>query len=68
VTSHAAVTATRLELTGIVNCWDLLVNEQNSTCRIGRTHLKAGDAITLDAATGSIYPGFQPLKSVKDIM
>jgi pyruvate,orthophosphate dikinase len=68
VTSHAAVTATRLELTGIVNCWDLLVNEQNSTCRIGRTHLKAGDAITLDASTGSIYLGFQPLKSVKDIM
>jgi len=68
VTSHAAVTATRLALTGIVNCWDLLVNEQNSTCRIGRTHLKAGDAITLDASTGSIYLGFQPLKSFKDIM
>ncbi len=68
VTSHAAVTATRLELTGIVNCWDLLVNEQNSTCRIGRTYLKAGDAITLDAGTGSVYLGFQPLKSFKDIM
>lgn len=67
VTSHAAVTATRLELTGIVNCWDLLVNEQNSSCRIGKVHLKAGDAITLDASTGSIYLGYLPLKSVKDI-
>lgn len=67
VTSHAAVTATRLDLTGIVNCWDLIVNEQNSTCRIGQTRLKAGDAITLDASTGSIYKGHQALKSFKDI-
>jgi pyruvate,orthophosphate dikinase len=34
VTSHAAVTATRLGLIGVENCRDLVVNEANSTLRI----------------------------------
>ena len=67
VTSHAAVTATRLGLIGIVNCWDLSVNEANSTCRIGSKELKAGDQITLDAGSGTIYDGWQALKSIHDL-
>ena len=67
VTSHAAVTATRLDLIGIVNCWDLSVDESNSSCQIGSLQLQAGDPITLDASSGSIYQGRQPLKSIHDV-
>ena len=52
VTSHAAVTATRLGLIGVVNCHDLVVNEDDSTCYIGETKLEAGDKISLDATGG----------------
>ena len=64
VTSHAAVTATRLGLIGIVNCRELLVDEDNSTCKIGDLQLKAGDKISLDATGGTIYLGHYPLQSV----
>ncbi len=64
VTSHAAVTATRLGLIGIVNCKDLVVDEANSTCSIKEHSFKAGDRLTLDATSGTIYPGFQKLQSV----
>ncbi|MDD3534243.1 MAG: PEP-utilizing enzyme, partial [Candidatus Cloacimonetes bacterium] len=64
VTSHAAVTATRLGLVGIVNCRELFVDEDNSTCRIGNLQLKAGDKISLDATGGAIYLGHYPLQSV----
>lgn len=64
VTSHAAVTATRLGLIGIVNCRDLFVDEDNSTCRIGNVQLKAGDKISLDSTGGTIYLGHYPLQSV----
>jgi pyruvate,orthophosphate dikinase len=67
VTSHAAVTATRLGLIGIVNCKDLVVNEADSTCRIKDNSFKAGDKITLDASSGTIYPGFQKLQSVHSL-
>jgi len=64
VTSHAAVTATRLGLIGVVNCRDLVVSESDSNCRIGNTYLKAGDKIALDATSGAIYLGHYPLVSV----
>ncbi|MBW6514986.1 MAG: pyruvate phosphate dikinase [Candidatus Cloacimonetes bacterium] len=64
VTSHAAVTATRLGLIGVVNCRELVVNEEVATCRIGNFSLVAGDKIALDATSGSIYLGHYPLKSV----
>lgn len=67
VTSHAAVTATRLGLIGIVNCKDLVVDETNSTCTIGAKSFVAGDKITLDATSGNIYPGFQKLQSVHSL-
>lgn len=66
ITSHAAVTATRLGLIGIVNCWDLSVNETDSTCRIGNLELKAGDPISLDATSGAIYEGYLPLRNIHE--
>ncbi len=68
VTSHAAVTATRLGLIGIVNCRELIVDEDSSTCRIGNLELKAGDKISLDATGGTIYLGHYPLQSVYSLM
>ncbi|HRX76887.1 MAG TPA: PEP-utilizing enzyme, partial [Candidatus Cloacimonadota bacterium] len=68
VTSHAAVTATRLGLIGVVNCRDLVVNEANSTLRIKNVDLKAGDKITIDATGGMIYLGIQPLQSVQSLV
>ncbi|MDD2229287.1 MAG: PEP/pyruvate-binding domain-containing protein, partial [Candidatus Cloacimonetes bacterium] len=68
VTSHASVTATRLGLIGIVNCWDLTVDESSSVCKIGECELKSGDAITIDATTGYIYSGHHPLKSIHEIL
>ena len=64
ITSHAAVTATRLGLIGVVNCRELVVNEEESTCRIDRVLLKPGDQISLDATGGTIYLGHYPLQSV----
>lgn len=68
VTSHAAVTATRLGLIGVVNCHELVVNEKDSTCSIGKTLLKAGDKISLDATGGTIYKGHYPLQSAHNLM
>ena len=64
VTSHAAVTATRLGIIGIVNCKDLVVLEAEAKCRIGKTYLQAGDKLALDATSGAIYSGHYPLVSV----
>jgi pyruvate,orthophosphate dikinase len=68
VTSHAAVTATRLGLIGVVNCRDLVVDEKNSICRIKDISLKAGDKIALDATGGTIYLGHYPLQSVQSLI
>jgi len=67
VTSHAAVTATRLGLIGIVNCRDLHVNDRSRSCRIGDFTLIPGDPITLDATSGAIYRGHQALQSVHNL-
>ena len=67
VTSHAAVTATRLGINGVVNCRDLVVIEQEGRCRIGSLDLKPGDKIALDATNGSIYLGHYPLESIRNL-
>lgn len=57
VTSHAAVTAAKLNKVCIVNCKELLVNDQEKTCKIGEHNLQYGSIISLDAKSGSIYLG-----------
>ena len=49
VTSHAAVTAIRLGLVGIVNCRQLKVFEDQNNCRTRETLFKPGDEIAIDA-------------------
>ncbi|MDD3464320.1 MAG: PEP/pyruvate-binding domain-containing protein [Candidatus Cloacimonetes bacterium] len=64
VTSHAAVTAIRLGLVGIVNCRQLKVFEDQNNCRIGETLFKPGDEIAIDAGSGAIYLGHYPVETI----
>ncbi|HLN52149.1 MAG TPA: PEP/pyruvate-binding domain-containing protein [Lentimicrobium sp.] len=61
-TSHAAVTAVRLEKTCVVNCTQLIVNEREKTCSINGTLLKPGDKIAIDGNLGNIYLGNYKVK------
>ncbi len=61
-TSHAAVTAVRLDKTCVVNCSDLIVNEKEKICSINGRTLKPGDKIAIDGNLGNIYAGNYPVK------
>ncbi len=65
VTSHAAVTAIRLGLVGIVNCRQLKVFEDENHCRIGETLLQPGDEIAIDASSGAIFLGHYPVETIR---
>jgi pyruvate,orthophosphate dikinase len=67
VTSHAAVTATRLGLTGVVNCRELKVFDAESYCIIGEMKLETGDPIAIDATSGSIYAGHYPIETTRKL-
>ncbi len=57
VTSHAAVTAQKLGKVCIVNCKELVVNEQKRECRLNGSTIKSGDTISIDGNVGIIYEG-----------
>lgn len=61
-TSHAAVTAVRLNKTCIVNCVDLQTNEKEHQCNINGFIFKTGDEIAIDGYTGNIYKGNYAVK------
>lgn len=61
-TSHAAVTAGRLGKICVVNCTDLYILHHEGRCQFGKANLGPGDAISLDAHTGSVYLGHFPLQ------
>lgn len=61
-TSHAAVTAVRLEKTCVVNCTQLIVNEKEKTCTINGQLLRSGDKIAIDGNLGNIYLGNYKIK------
>lgn len=65
VTSHAAVTATRLGLVGVVNCRQLKVFEDQGCCRIGERTLAAGEAIAIDAGSGAVHLGHYPVEKLR---
>ncbi len=62
VTSHAAVTAVRLNKTCIVNCTELRINEKDGICNINGYIFKSGDEIAIDGYTGNIYKGNYSVK------
>lgn len=61
-TSHAAVTAVRLEKTCVVNCTHLVVNEKDKSCTINGHTLRSGDKIAIDGNLGNIYLGNYKVK------
>ncbi len=56
-TSHAAVVARGWGKCCIVGCDQLQIDEAHETCNINGKRLRAGDFVTLDGSTGSIYEG-----------
>ena len=65
VTSHAAVTATKIGKICIVNCADLFVNEAKKECTIGGNLFKVGDDISIDGHHGNIYRGSYAIKTTE---
>lgn len=66
-TSHAAVTAVRLNKTGVVNCRELKVNEKELFCTIGGHEYKAFDKISIDGRLGQIFEGYGTIENQKII-
>ncbi|MDP2423022.1 MAG: PEP/pyruvate-binding domain-containing protein [Bacteroidales bacterium] len=61
-TSHAAVTAVKLGKTCVVNCTDMLVNDEKKECLINGVVFKPGDKIAIDGYQGNIFIGHYPLE------
>jgi len=61
VTSHAAVTAAKLGKVCVVNCMELIVNDETRQCQINDTVIKSGDEISIDGQSGNIYAGSYPI-------
>lgn len=60
-TSHAAVTATRLGRTSIVNCTSMLVFEDKKVCNFSKYSFTTGDKIAIDGSHGDVFKGNYPI-------
>jgi pyruvate, orthophosphate dikinase len=56
-TSHAIVVARQMGKAVVVNCPTLEVDPVAHRFRVGEREVRAGDTISIDGATGRIYPG-----------
>ncbi len=65
VTSHAAVTASQLGKTCVVNCRDLVVYEHAKECVFGGHRFRMGDPISIDGRLGYVYKGSYPVEIVR---
>ena len=65
-TSHAAVTATRLGRTSIVNCSSMTVLENEKICRFKNHEFTAADKIAIDGNLGNIFAGNYPITDEKN--
>jgi len=64
VTSHAAVAADKLGKVCVVNCEELIVNDQEKYCKINDIVFRKGDAISIDGKWGNIYAGSHSVQYV----
>jgi len=62
-TSHAAVTATRLGRTSIVNCTSMIVYEDRKVCKFNRFSFTTGDRIAIDGNLGDVFEGNYPISN-----
>ncbi len=60
-TSHAAVTATRLGKTSIVNCSSMTVYEDKKVCSFTNYHFTVGDKLAIDGNLGNVFKGNYPI-------
>ncbi len=60
-TSHAAVVARQLDRVCVVGCTGLAIDGDHRTCVIGGRALRAGDWLTLDGNSGTVYAGRIPV-------
>ncbi|MBC8319600.1 MAG: hypothetical protein H8E34_02640 [Bacteroidetes bacterium] len=65
-TSHAAVTAVRLNKTSVVNCTSLHVYENEKRCSLSNTIFESGDLICIDGTLGNVYKGNYPIESKQE--
>jgi pyruvate,orthophosphate dikinase len=59
-TSHAAILAQKFNLTAIVGCSDMKIEEDEKgglSAKIGMADVKEGDPVSLDGSTGLFYSG-----------
>ncbi|MDY0281133.1 MAG: PEP/pyruvate-binding domain-containing protein [Salinivirgaceae bacterium] len=61
-TSHAAVTASTLGKTCVVNCSEMVVYEKDKRCIINDVVFVAHDPIAIDGNKGVVYKGNYPVK------
>jgi pyruvate, orthophosphate dikinase len=57
MTSHAAVVARGMGKCCVVGCKEVVVDEEHGEFRVGATHVKHGDIITLNGNTGEVIIG-----------
>ncbi len=62
-TSHAAIVAFSLDKTCVVGCKQLTVMEAKGCARINGLTLKAGDHLSIDGRTGSVFKGTHPIST-----
>jgi pyruvate,orthophosphate dikinase len=56
-TSHAAVVARQLNKVCLVGCPGLEIDASSRSVTVGSTRLREGDALCIDAGTGSVFAG-----------
>lgn len=64
-TSHAAVTAAKLNKVCVLNCIPLIVNEKEKKVSINGKTFKPGDPISIDGFAGSIFEGHYPTQQTE---
>ena len=57
MTSHAAIVGRGMGKCCVVGCSDMTINENEKSFRVGNTHVKEGDYITLNGNTGEVILG-----------
>jgi pyruvate,orthophosphate dikinase len=65
-TSHAAIVANRLEKTCVVGCRDLVCMEQQGQFVLNKKTVHAGEFISIDGSSGSIYLGTMQIREGGD--
>jgi pyruvate,orthophosphate dikinase len=62
MTSHAAVVARGMGKPCVASCQSLRIDDAGGSLSIGGMQLKAGDWLTIDGTTGTVYPGALALR------